>query len=156
MSKTIVTYFSASGVTATAAKKLAEAVGGELYEIRPETHYTTADLDWRDKNSRSTKEMTNRALRPKIVTGDIDLAPYDTVYVGFPIWWGVAPTVVNTFLESQDLTGKTVVVFATSGGSGMGSTVAELKPSAPGAHFAGARLIRNESVEELRAWAKTL
>ena len=120
MNKILVAYFSASGVTAGAARKIAEAVGADLFEIRPEEPYTAADLDWRNKKSRSSLEMTDPDSRPAMAAAPApDMARYDTVFVGFPIWWGVEPRVVDTFLESRDLTGKTVIPFATSGGSGM-------------------------------------
>lgn len=123
MSKRIlVAYFSASGTTAQTAKNLAEAVGADLYEIRPAVPYSRGDLDWTDKNSRSSVEMNNRSGRPALADTDANVAAYDVVFVGFPIWWYVAPTIVNTFLESYDFTGKTVVPFATSGGSGMGKS----------------------------------
>lgn len=136
MSKALVAYFSASGVTRHAAKDLAKAAHADLFEIEPEQPYTAADLDWTNKQSRSTREMNDPASRPAIKKTAPNLAAYDTVYVGFPIWWYVAPTIVNTFLESGDFAGKRVVPFATSGGSGMGKTVAALKPSAPSADSA--------------------
>lgn len=120
MSKKLVAYFSASGVTAQVAGKLAEAVGADLFEIAPKVPYTKADLDWTNARSRSTVEMKEPGSRPALAAQLPNAADYDTVYVGFPIWWYVAPTIVNTFLESIDLSGKTVVPFATSGGSGMG------------------------------------
>ena len=133
MSKKLVAYFSASGVTKKLAEKLAAAVDADLFEIRPKIPYTKADLNWMDKQSRSTIEMQNPSSRPEIAEGGPDLSGYDTIFVGFPIWWYIAPTIVNTFLESCDLTGKTVVPFATSGGSGMGSTNKALAPSCKGA-----------------------
>ncbi len=135
MSKTLVAYFSASGVTENVAKKVAEAIEADVYEITPEVKYTKADLDWMDKNSRSTIEMNNKSIRPAIISGDADVSGYDTVCLGFPIWWYVAPTIVNTFLEAYDFSGKKIVLFATAGSSGFGNTTAELKPSAPGANF---------------------
>ena len=129
MSKVLVAYFSASGVTAWAAKELAQAAGADLYEIRPAIPYTKADLNWMDKRSRSSVEMNDRSSRPALADQDANIAAYDTVFLGFPIWWGVAPTIVNTFLESYDFSGKKIVLFATSGGSGFGRTVARLKPS---------------------------
>lgn len=129
MSKKLVTYFSASGVTASLAKKLAEAAGADLYEIKPEVPYTQADLNWNDKQSRSTIEMQNPSSRPAIADKNANISAYDIVFVGFPIWWYVAPTIINTFLESYDFSGKVIVPFATSGGSGMGETEKKLKPS---------------------------
>lgn len=133
MKNSLVAYFSATGVTAKAAAKLAKAASADIYEIKPEVKYTKADLNWMNKHSRSSVEMNNKSIRPAIITGDIDLAPYDTIYLGFPIWWYVAPTVINTFLEAYDFAGKRIVLFATSGGSGFGNTLAGLQPSAPSA-----------------------
>ena len=157
MSKSLVAYFSASGVTASLAKRLANAVGAELFEIKPETPYTSADLDWTNKKSRSSVEMNDRAFRPPVASHVENMAQYDMVYVGFPIWWYVAPTIVNTFLEGYDLTGKTVVPFATSGGSDMGGTNRELAPSCKGAALKpGKRFGNGASEAELRAWAERL
>ena len=133
MSEKLVAYFSASGRTAKVAEKLANELGAELYEIRPEVKYTKADLNWMNKKSRSSVEMNDKSFRPAIITGDVDVSSYDTVCLGFPIWWYVAPTLINTFLEAYDFAGKKIVLFATSGGSGFGNTAAELQPSAPGA-----------------------
>ena len=135
MSKKLVAYFSASGRTAKVAEKLAAELGADLYEIKPEVKYTKADLNWMNKKSRSSVEMNNKSIRPAIITGDVDVTGYDTVCLGFPIWWYVAPTLINTFLEAYDFSGKKIVLFATSGGSGFGNTVAELQPSAPGAEI---------------------
>lgn len=129
MKKALVPYFSATGVTAAAAKKLAQAAEADLFEIKPQVPYTAADLNWRDKNSRSTVEMRDKTSRPAMVDADAHIADYDTVFLGFPIWWYVAPTIINTFLERWDFSGKTVVLFATSGGSGFGKTLAALKGS---------------------------
>ena len=157
MSKKLVAYFSASGVTAQVAKKLAEAVGAGLFEIAPKVPYTKADLDWMDARSRSTVEMKDPGSRPELAAALPDAADYDTVYVGFPIWWYVAPTIVNTFLESIDLSGKTVVPFATSGGSGMGKTNERLAPSCKGAKLLNGKVFkRSVSREELAAWAESL
>ena len=133
MSNKLVAYFSASGVTAKVAGKLANAIGADTYEIKPEVKYTKADLNWMNKKSRSSVEMNDKSFRPAIVTGDVDVSGYDTIYLGFPIWWYVAPTVINTFLEAYDFSGKKIVLFATAGSSGFGNTAAELQPSAPGA-----------------------
>ena len=135
MSKALVAYFSASGRTAKVAEKLAAAMGADSYEIKPEVKYTKADLNWMNKNSRSSVEMNDKSFRPAIITGDVDISGYSTIYLGFPIWWYVAPTLINTFLEAYDFAGKKIVLFATSGGSGFGNTVAELKPSAPNAEI---------------------
>lgn len=147
MGKKLVAYFSASGVTASIARKLAEAAGADIYEIRPETPYTQPDLDWTDKKSRSTVEMQDKSFRPAIIKGDVDLSPYTTVFLGFPIWWYVAPTVVNTFLEAYDFGGKKIILFATSGGSSFGKTLAELKPSAPDAEFKEGAILNGAAAE---------
>lgn len=141
MSKCLVAYFSATGVTAKAAAKLAKAAGADIYEIKPAVKYTKADLNWMNKRSRSSVEMNDKSIRTAIITGDIDLAPYDTIYLGFPIWWYVAPTIINTFLEAYDFSSKRIVLFATSGGSGFGNTLAELQPSAPNAKFTEGKLL---------------
>ena len=132
MSKTLIAYFSASGVTARAAREMAQAVGADLFEIVPAQLYTAADLDWRDKESRCTREMTDPASRPALADQGLDLSQYDTVFVGFPIWWGVEPRVVDTFLESHDFSGKTMIPFATSGGSGMPYAEKHLRSQYPG------------------------
>jgi len=129
MSKKLVTFFSASGVTARVAKDLAKVAGADLYEIEPAVPYTSADLNWMDKNARSTIEMKDKSSRPEIKDTDAKVADYDVIYVGFPIWWYVAPTIINTFLEKYDFSGKKIVLFATSGGSGFGKTVDDLKGS---------------------------
>ncbi len=131
MSKTLVAYFSASGVTEKVAKKIADTVGADIYEIKPEVKYTKADLNWMNKKSRSSIEMNDKSFRPAMISGDIDVSGYDTVCLGFPIWWYVAPTIVNTFLEAYDLSGKKIILFATAGSSGFGDTAKELKISAP-------------------------
>lgn len=155
MSKKLVAYFSAGGVTAELAKTLAGAIGADLYEIRPVKPYSTADLDWTNPQSRSSVEMKDKAFRPEIAGPAAEMAQYDTIYVGFPIWWYVAPTIVNTFLESYDLSGKTIVPFATSGSSGMGNTNRELAPSCPGAVLQeGRRFSAHASAEQLKAWAE--
>lgn len=129
MGKKLVAYFSVSGVTAKAAKALAEAAGADLYEIQPAVPYTQADLNWMDKNSRSSVEMSDSASRPEIADTAVDIADYDRIFLGFPIWWYVAPTIINTFLERHDFSHKTIILFATSGGSGFGNTVAGLRNS---------------------------
>lgn len=155
--KVLVAYFSASGVTAGVAKDLAEAAGADIYEIRPEVPYTRADLDWMDKKSRSTIEMNDPAFRPAI-TGELpDFEKYDVLFVGFPIWWYVAPTIINTFLESGRLAGKTVIPFATSGGSGMGKTNERLKPSCTGAALLDGKVLNGRpSKDSLKAWVDSL
>ena len=155
--KTLVAYFSASGVTRKVAETLAQAAGADLFEIVPAAPYTSADLDWRDRQSRSSREMNNKAFRPALAGTCGNLAEYDRVFLGFPIWWGVAPTVVNTFLESQDFSGKEIVIFATSGGSGLGNSAAELQPSAPGAVVRSGKLLSSRASEnELKVWLDTL
>lgn len=155
--KKLVAYFSTAGVTAGVAKKLAEALGADLFEIKPEVPYTAADLDWTDKKSRSTIEMKDLSSRPAIASKVADMSVYDEVFVGFPIWWYIAPTIINTFLESYDLTGKTVIPFATSGGSGMGKTNEALAPSCKGAKLIdGMRFPANVSEKELAGWAESI
>ena len=127
--KILVAYFSATGTTAEAAAKLARVTGGELFAVTPRQAYTAADLDWHDKQSRSSVEMNDEKARPALKTKKTDMAAYDVVFIGYPIWWGVAPTVVNTFLECYDFSGKTIVLFATSGGSGLGRSAAGLRGS---------------------------
>ena len=129
MSNKLVAYFSASGVTAKVAETLAEAIGADIFEIEPKVPYTEADLNWMDKKARSTIEMSDPAFRPEIAVKRDNMKDYDTIFVGFPIWWYVAPTIINTFLESYDLTGKTIIPFATSGGSDIGKTNERLAPS---------------------------
>lgn len=150
----LVAYFSASGTTARAAKAIAQAVGGDLYEIRPAVPYTAADLDWTNKKSRSSVEMNDPACRPAIAAPVENMDQYDTVFLGFPIWWYVAPTIVNTFLESYDFSGKTIVLFATSGGSGLGRSAAGLRGSvAADARIVDGRMLNGRLDEkELRAW----
>lgn len=154
MSKKLVAYFSASGITAKVAERLSESIGADLHEITPKVRYTEADLDWRNKNSRSSVEMSNPASRPEIERIRENMADYETIYVGFPIWWYIAPTIINTFLESYDLTGKTIVPFATSGGSGMGKTIEMLQPSCKGATLVEGKLFKSDvSKQELTTWA---
>lgn len=141
MSNKLVAYFSASGVTAKAAQKLARKEGADLFEIRPVQPYTAADLDWTNKKSRSSVEMKDKASRVAIADKVENMDQYDQIFLGFPIWWGVAPHIVNSFLEQYDLTGKTISPFATSGGSGYGRSNQELEPSAPGAKFSPGRML---------------
>ena len=157
MSKKLVAYFSASGVTANVAKNLAQATGSELYEIKPAVKYTSQDLNWNNSNSRTSIEMRDKSSRPELADKNAKLDGVDIVYLGFPIWWYVAPTIINTFLESYDFRGKTIILFATSGGSGFGEAVNGLKPSAPGAVIKEGKLFRrNTSVDELKKWAESL
>lgn len=158
MSKKLVAYFSAGGVTATVAEDLAEAAGAELYEIKPEVPYTKEDLDWMNKQSRSSVEMQDRSSRPAIADKDAGVEDYDTIFVGFPIWWYVAPTIINTFLESYDFSGKTIILFATSGGSDFGNTVEGLQGSVSDSAIIKEGKILNgcPSKEELAAWVESL
>lgn len=155
MSKRLVAYFSASGVTGKVAKMVAEAAGADLYEIRPKQLYTKADLNWMDQNARSTIEMKDKKIRPEIVDTDAKIAEYDEILIGFPIWWYVAPTIINTFLEKYDFTGKKIVLFATSGGSGFGNTIKELQPSAPQAQFVEGKLLNHVNKKSIEEWVKT-
>ena len=154
MSKKLVAYFSASGITRNVAKMVAEAAGADLYEITPKEAYTKADLNWMDKKSRSSVEMTDKKIRPEITDTNAKISEYDEIFLGFPIWWYVAPTIINTFLEKYDFTGKKIVLFATSGGSGFGNTVKELKDSAPGAEIVEGKLLNRSS--EIADWAASL
>jgi flavodoxin len=156
--KVLVAYFSASGVTKKVAETIAEVTQGDIYEIKPKVPYTSADLDWRDKNSRSTVEMRDPNSRPAIANSVENFSDYDTIFVGFPIWWYVAPSIVNTFLESYDFTGKTIVPFATSGGSGFGETETKLKALLPSnvSWKSGKLLNGNVSKETVSTWISTL
>lgn len=157
MSKKLVAYFSASGVTAKLAKRLADAVDADIFEIKPEKPYTTADLDWTNKKSRSSVEMSDKSFRPAVAEKLDNITDYDTIYVGFPIWWYVAPTIINTFLEQYDLTGKTIIPFATSGSSRMGKTNSELAPSCKGAILKeGKHFEENADEIELKKWADSI
>ena len=153
----LVAYFSATGTTAKAAKALADALGGALYEIKPAVPYTSADLNWMDKNSRSSVEMKDPRSRPALRDTDAPVSGHDVIFLGFPVWWYVAPTILNTFLEAYDFTSKTIVLFATSGGSGLGKSAAGLRPSAPGARILDGRMLNGRLSEgELKAWAEGL
>ena len=157
MKKTLVAYFSASGVTAKVAAKLAEAIRADLYEIQPAQPYTRSDLNWMDKKSRSSVEMNDRKSRPAIANRVENMAQYDTVFVGFPVWWYREPSIIDTFAEAYDFGGKTIVPFCTSGGSGIGPSGENLQALTktamvlPGARFSG-----RVSAEELKRWAKSL
>ena len=153
--KTLVVYFSATGTTKQVAQNLAKAIGADLHEIQPLAPYSSADLDWTNKSSRSSVEMNNKSSRPALAASDFSVKEYDKVFLGFPIWWGTAPRVVQTFLESQDFANKTIILFATSGSSGMGSTDKDLKSSvdASATILKGKVLNGNPSVEELKTWA---
>ena len=155
MSKKLVAYFSASGTTANVAKDLAKAAGADIYEIKPAVPYSRADLNWQDKQSRSSVEMSDKSSRPALADTDANIANYDTIFIGFPIWWYIAPTIINSFLEAYDFSGKKIVLFATSGGSGFGKAVASLQPSAPNATIVeGAILNGRPNDAKLRAFAE--
>lgn len=157
MGKILVAYFSATGVTKELAEKLANAAGADLHEIKPKTKYTSSDLDWMDKGSRSSIEMKDKSFRPEITGSVANMEVYDTIFAAFPIWWYVAPTIVNTFLESYDLQGKTIIPVATSGGSGMGNTNKELAVSCKGAVLKEGRIFsKSVSESDLKAWVDTV
>ena len=157
MRKILVTYFSAGGVTKGVAEKLARAAGAELFEIVPEQAYTDEDLNWNNRQSRSSVEMNDKASRPAIAGKVENMEEYDTVFIGFPIWWYVAPTIINTFLESYHFSGKTIIPFATSGGSGMGRTNENLKPSCPGAVLMPGKMLNGSLSEtELKNWVENI
>jgi flavodoxin len=152
MKKTLVAYFSASGTTEKVAKTVAQAAQADLYEIRPEQTYTDADLDWNDKRSRSSVEMNDLSFRPAIANQVDGMDRYEVIYIGFPIWWYTAPTIVNTFLEQYDFSGKTVVPFATSGGTNLKKAAADLKKAYPDIHWKEGKLLNRFSESELKAW----
>lgn len=152
--KKLVAYFSASGVTKSVAEHLAKAAGADLFEIKPAVPYTRVDLDWTNKKSRSSVEMNNPDSRPEIAERLSNMEDYDTVFIGFPIWWYVAPTIINTFVESYDFSGKTMIPFATSGGSGMGRTVEVLKSLCHSANWKKGRMLNRVSDRELEDWVK--
>ena len=154
MPKKLVAYFSAGGVTKKVAERLAAAAGADLFEIEPAVPYTVADLDWTNKKSRSSVEMNDPSSRPEIARRLDSLEEYDTVFLGFPIWWYVAPTIINTFLERYDFAGKTIIPFATSGGSGLGKTVEVLKPLCdPTAKWLPGKMLNRVSERELKEFA---
>ena len=155
MSKALVAYFSASGVTAKVAEKLAGAIGADLYEIKPEQTYTDADLNWQDKQSRSSVEMKDRSSRPAIGNKVENMEQYDTVFVGFPIWWYREPSIIDTFMEAYSFDGKNVIPFATYGGSGLGDSAKNMQELAKGAKVInGKRFSSGASGDELGTWAK--
>ncbi len=156
MKKKLVAYFSVSGTTRKVAEIIAEAGDCDLYEITPKVSYTRDDLDWMNKKSRSSVEMSDKKFRPEMAGADIEMDAYDEIILGFPIWWYVAPTIVNTFLEKYDFTGKKIILFATSGGSGFGKTVAELQPSAPGAEIVEGKLLNGMTDQQISDWVKAL
>ena len=157
MNKKLVAYFSATGTTEQVAKRLAEAIQADVFEIQPVEKYSAPDLDWNDKESRSTREMHDKSFRPAIADKVENMEQYDVLYLGFPIWWFVAPTIINTFLEGYDLSGKTIVPFATSLGSDMGKTNEELLPSCDGAKLIFGKVLKADaSEEELKTWANEI
>ena len=152
--KTLVAYFSATGTTARAAKLVAETVDGTLYEIQPAKKYTSADLDWHDKSSRSSVEMADAKSRPALSSKAANLADYDTVYIGFPIWWNLAPRIINTFIESGDFSGKTVILFATSGGSSISNSEKELQKTYSNLKWQKGKLLNGATKEDIKQWTK--
>ena len=157
MSKKLVAYFSASGITEKVAKQIAALEEADIYEIKPKVPYTEADLDWMNKSSRSSMEMKNLSFRPEMADTPLNMAAYDTIYLGFPIWWYIAPTIVNTFLEKHDFSGKTIILFATSGGSGFGKTVQHLKPSVTkDTTIIEGKILNSADTSAIQTWLKTL
>ncbi len=152
MSKTLVAYFSASGVTKKSAEKIAQAANADIFEIEPSVLYTDADLDWRNKNSRSSVEMSDLSLRPAILKKVENMSQYDTVIIGFPIWWYTAPTIINTFIESYDLSGKKIALFATSGGTGIEKSVSDLKAGYPELNIVGGKRFTFSSDSDIKIW----
>ncbi len=158
MKKMLVTYFSATGRTAKVAELLADALGADIHEIRPKIPYTKADLNWLNKKSRSSIEMNDKSIRPEIVESNVPIAEYDVIFLGFPIWWYVAPTIINTFLEQYDFSGKKIILFATSGGSKFGKTAQELKVSvSDDAEIIEGKLLNGrQTVASIKAWTDAL
>ena len=156
MNKTLVAYFSASGTTRKIAEMIAEVGDFSLYEITPKELYTSDDLNWMNKKSRSSVEMSNKKIRPEITDTDAHIKEYDTIILGFPIWWYVAPTIVNTFLEKYNFSGKKIILFATSGGSGFGNTARELQTSAPDSVITEGKIFHNVVKQQIAEWAGTL
>jgi len=155
MKMTLVAYFSASGVTKAAAQQLAEVAGADLHEIKPEQPYTDADLDWQDKQSRSTIEMKDKSSRPAITAKLQNMKDYDVIYVGFPIWWYTCPTIINTFMEAYDFQGKTVIPFATSGGGSIKKACADLKAAYPNINWKEGKLLNRTSKAEMQKWVES-
>lgn len=153
MSKSLIAYFSATKTTESVALILSKELKCDFYEIKPQVKYTKEDLNWMNPNSRSSVEMKDKQYRPAIVKDDLNIQSYDTIYVGFPIWWYVAPTIINTFLETYDFSNKTIILFATSGGSGFGNTVKELQDSAPNAVFVEGKVWNRVSKKEIIEWS---
>lgn len=155
-SKTLVAYFSATGTTAKAARSIADITGGELFEIAPQNLYTDADLDWNDKQSRSSVEMNNAQSRPALKAKKADIAGYDVVFIGYPIWWNFAPRIINTFIESHDLKGKVIIPFATSGGSSISNSISELKKSYPNLNWKEGKLLNRMSNNAIQNWINSI
>ena len=157
MSKKLVAYFSASGVTKKVAKTIADLAKADIYEIKPKVPYTEEDLDWMNKSSRSSMEMKNLSFRPEIEDTPLNMAEYDTIYLGFPIWWYMAPTIVNTFLEKHDFSGKKIILFATSGGSGLGKTANHLKPSvSKKATIIDGKILNSANSAYIKTWLESI
>ena len=156
MGKILVAYFSAGGTTRKVAEMIAETAEADLHEIVPKQPYSKADLNWMDKKSRSSVEMSDKKSRPEIIDTDVSINMYDEIILGFPIWWYVAPTIINTFLESFDFTGKKIILFATSGGSGFGNTVRELQLSAPDAVIVEGQVFGRAAKQEIEEWVKRI
>ena len=157
MSKVLTAFFSASGTTAQAARVLADTLGTDLYEIKPAVPYSEPDLNYRNRDSRSSREMHAPSIRPELAATDADITPYDTILLGFPVWWYIAPTIINTFLESYDFSGKRIILFATSGGSDLGKAAEGLQPSAPGAKIEEGMVKRPGVTEaDWKNWALSL
>lgn len=154
--KILIAYFSATGTTAHIAERLADVTGGELYAITPAKPYTSADLDWHDKQSRSSVEMNNAKVRPSIKSRKENIADYDVLFIGYPIWWNLAPRIVNTFIESHDLKGKTVIPFATSGGNSIENSVVVLKKSYPSLNWKEGRLLNRTNEKNIHEWISNL
>ena len=155
-SKTLVAYFAATGTTARAAEKVAKITGGELYAITPAQSYTPADLDWNNSQSRSSVEMNDPKLRPALQGKKENIADYDVIFIGYPIWWNLAPRIINTFIESHDLKGKTIIPFATSGSSAITGSAAALKKSYPALNWKEGRLLNRADEKSMRAWLDRL
>ena len=157
MSKKLVAYFSASGVTESVARNLSQTAGADLYRIQPEVPYTSADLDWMNKKSRSSIEMNDPASRPAIVAGDLEISSYDVVFLGFPVWWYVAPTIINSFLETYNFSGKTVIPFATSGSSGIENCEKKLQQQYHSINWKSGKLLNGHPGQDvLDSWVKSL
>ena len=156
MGKILLAYFSASGTTKKAAEMSASAADADMYEIMPKQPYSKADLNWMDKKSRTSVEMSDKKFRPEISDTDVSVDQYDEIILGFPIWWYVAPTIINTFLEKYDFMGKKIVLFATSGGSGFGNTVNELKISAPDAVIVEGKVFHKAAKQEIAEWVRSI